>query len=104
MRFIDAGDFTPDRPWDALDIAEIQDATVRLHWTDQPYHWHVNDGPEVFVVLDGAVDMHYRAAGQQERIERLTPGRVCFAEVGDAHVAHPAPQARILVVERKGSE
>ena len=50
------------------------------------------------------VDMHYRAAGQQERIGRLTPGRVCFAEVGDAHVARPAPQARILVVERKGSE
>ncbi len=91
MRFIDAGDFTPDRPSDALDIAEIQGATVRLRWTDRPYHWHVNDGPEVFVVLDGAVDMHCRSAGQQERIERLTPGRVCFAEVGDAHVAHPAP-------------
>jgi len=26
-----------------------------------------------------------------------------FAESGDEHVAHPAPQARILVVERNGS-
>lgn len=103
MWFIDADDFTADRPWGALDIVAIQDATVRLHWTDQPYHWHVNDGPEVFVVLDGAVDMHYREAGQ-ECVERLTPGRVCFAEIGDEHVAHPSPQARILVVERKGSE
>jgi mannose-6-phosphate isomerase-like protein (cupin superfamily) len=64
--------------------------------------WHVNDGPEVFVVLDGAVDMHYRQHGQ-ERVERLTPGRVCYAEVGDEHVAHSVLEARILVIERKGS-
>jgi mannose-6-phosphate isomerase-like protein (cupin superfamily) len=102
MRFIDAARFTADHAWGALDIAEIQEATIRLHWTDQPYVWHVNHGPEVFVVLDGAVDMHYHD-DDQELVERLTPGRVCYAEVGDEHVAHPAPQARILVIERKGS-
>jgi len=63
---------------------------------------HVNDGPEVFVVLGGAVDMHYRDAGG-EHVERLTSGRICYAEPGDEHVAHPDPQARILVVERNGS-
>ncbi|MFX4287768.1 cupin [Janibacter sp. G349] len=102
MKFFDAKDFTADHPWGALDIAEIDDATVRLHWTDQPYVWHVNDGSEVFVVLDGSVDMHYRHDGQ-EHVERLSPGRVCYAEVGDEHVAVPAPEARILVIERKGS-
>ncbi|MFD9941796.1 hypothetical protein ACFWYW_07200 [Nonomuraea sp. NPDC059023] len=102
MRFIDAPSFTANRPWGALDITEIDRATVRLHWTDTPYVWHVNDGPEVFVVLDGAVDMRYRRDGE-ERVERLTPGRVCYAEPGDEHVAHPVPEARILVVERKGS-
>lgn len=54
--------------------------TVRVHWTDRPYRWLVNDG--------------------NEHVERLTPGRLCLAEDGDEHVAHPA---RILVVERKGS-
>ncbi len=102
MRFIEASTFTADRAWGALDIAELDDVTVRLHWTDQPYSWHVNDGPEVFVVLDGAVDMHYREAGQ-ERVERLIPGQVCHAQPGDEHVAHPAPEARILVIERKDS-
>jgi mannose-6-phosphate isomerase-like protein (cupin superfamily) len=102
MRFLDAAGFTADRPWGALDIAEIDQATVRLHWTDEPYVWHVNDGPEVFVVLDGAVDMHYRDEGA-ERVEHLVPGRICHADVGDEHVAHPNPEARILVVERKGS-
>lgn len=102
MRFLDAATYTADRPWGALDLADLDTATVRLHWTDQPYVWHVNDGPEVFVVLDGAVDMHYRE-DDVERVERLTPGRVCCVEPGDAHVAHPRPQARILVVERKDS-
>ncbi|MGW1108516.1 hypothetical protein [Streptomyces sp. NPDC002540] len=102
MHFLDASTYTAERPWGALDIAEIDTATVRLHWTDQPYRWHVNDGPEVFVVLDGAVDMHYRRDGR-EQVERLTPGRICHVEPGDEHVAHPAPEARILVVERKGT-
>ena len=102
MHFIDASTYTAGRPWGALDVTEIDGVTVRLHWTDQPYVWHVNDGPEVFVVLDGAVDMHYRHEGG-EQIQRLVPGRLCYAEPGDEHVAHPAPQARILVIERKGS-
>ncbi|GGT22486.1 mannose-6-phosphate isomerase [Nonomuraea spiralis] len=102
MLFFDATSYTADRPWGAHDITQIDGATVRLHWTDQPYIWHVNDGPEVFVILDGAVDMHYRRDGA-EHVERLTPGRICYAEPGDEHVAHPVREARILVIERKGS-
>ena len=77
-------------------------ATVRLHWTDAPYEWHVNDGTEVFAVLDGTVDMHYRSQGE-EKVVRLDRGAIFVAEVGDEHVAHPVGEARILVVERKGS-
>ena len=102
MQFVEAAGFTADRAWGAQDLLALDAATVRLHWTDAPYRWHVNDGPEVFVVLDGAVDMHYRVAGA-EAVERLTPGRVCIADVGDEHVAHPDGPARILVVERAGS-
>ncbi len=102
MQFHDAVQFTADRPWGSAHIASIDEATVRLHWTDEPYVWHVNDGSEVFVVLDGAVDMHYREAGC-ERVQRLTPGLICLAEPGDEHVAHPAAEARILLIERRGS-
>jgi mannose-6-phosphate isomerase-like protein (cupin superfamily) len=102
MRFFDAQSYTAERAWGALDVAEIDRATVRVHWTDEPYVWHVNDGPEVFVVLDGVVDMHYRSDGV-ERVQRLEPGRVCYAAPGDEHVAHPAPEARVLVIERRGS-
>ncbi|SEQ87545.1 cupin [Microlunatus flavus] len=103
MRFIEASEYTADRAWGATDVTEIDQATVRLHWTDSPYVWHVNDGPEVFVVLDGAVDMHHKTGSGEELVERLTPGRICLAEPGDEHVAHPAPVARVLVVERRGS-
>jgi len=99
----DARAFTASRAWGARDLAAIGGATVRLHWTDQPCHWHVNDGPEVFVVLDGAVDMHWRRDGV-ERVERLGPADMFVAEVGDEHVARPVGEARILVIERKGSE
>ncbi|MBW4089506.1 MAG: cupin [Proteobacteria bacterium] len=102
MRVIRPSDFAPDTAWDALDIARIDPATVRLHWTDQPYKWHVNDGPEVFVVLDGIVDMHTSDA-TGARTHRLHPGDIFHAEDGDEHVAHPLGAARVLVIERAGS-
>jgi mannose-6-phosphate isomerase-like protein (cupin superfamily) len=54
--------------------------STRVHWSDQPYVWHVNDGQEVFVVLDGRVRMRYRKDG-----------------------AEPLGVARVLVIETEGS-
>jgi mannose-6-phosphate isomerase-like protein (cupin superfamily) len=102
MKFIRALDFTADRPWGALPIAKMGDITTKLHWTDQPYKWHVNDGEEVFVVLDGIVVMHYREAGI-EKSQRMQAGDIFFAAIGTEHLAHPQGEARILVVERDGS-
>ena len=100
--FQDVGSFRADRAWGARDIAEVEGATVRLHWSDQPYRWHTNDGAEVFAVMAGIVAMHYRLDGE-EKIVRLGPGDIFTADIGDEHVAHPIGEARILVIERKGS-
>ena len=94
--------FRADRPWGALDLAEVEGASVRLHWADQPYRWHVNDGTEVFTVLDGIVLMHYRTAAGEQSV-KLEPGSIFIAGPGDEHVAIPQGEARILVIERKGS-
>lgn len=102
MMLVQASDFTADTAWAAMDLARIPDATVRLHWTDQPYLWHVNDGTEAFVVLDGIVDMHVRKS-DEVTVHELTPGVVFIAEVGDEHVAHPRGAVRVLVVEQAGS-
>ncbi|MEZ5831176.1 MAG: cupin domain-containing protein [Dongiaceae bacterium] len=102
MKFTSPHSFTAAKAWDALPITEIEGATIRLHWTDKPYIWHVNDGAEVFVLLDGAVVMHYRRDGAEYR-HVMRPGDICHAEPGDEHVAHPQGPARILVIEKKGS-
>lgn len=94
--------FRAERAWGARDIAEINGATVRLHWTDESYKWHVSDGPEVFIVPAGEVDMFFRKDGFEEVI-RLGPSDMFVANIGDEHLAHPIGEARILVVERKGS-
>lgn len=62
----------------------------------------MNDGQEVFAVLDGTVDMHYREQGR-EHVVTLGVGDVFFAQAGCEHVAHPRGEARILVVERERS-
>jgi mannose-6-phosphate isomerase-like protein (cupin superfamily) len=96
-------DYRAERAWGARDIAQIEGASVRLHWTDQPYRWHVNDGAEVFLVLDGSVVMHYRQSGKEQQVE-LNPGDMFVADVGDEHLASPKGEARILVIEKIGSE
>lgn len=102
MKIIRSKDFTASRAWGALDIASMNGITTRLHWTNKPYKWHINDGEEVFVVLDGIVDMHYREAGL-EQVSRLQAGDIFYAGIGCEHVAHPVGEARILVVETAGS-
>lgn len=102
MKIIRAKEFTATRPWGALDIANMGGITTRLHWTDQPYKWHVNDGQEVFAVLDGRVEMRFRESGHEQSIV-LETGDIFYASIGTEHVAHPIGQARILVVETEGS-
>ena len=103
MKAFSARTFTGDRAWASELLGDFGDVTARLHWTDQPYRWHRNNGPEVFVVLEGTVDMHVRENGE-ERVIVLGPGDGVSVEAGDEHVAHPRGAARILVVERKDTE
>ena len=102
MKFFSPADFRGEQAWDALPIANMNGITTRLHWTNEAYRWHVNDGEEVFVVLDGVVDMHYREDGEEKR-RRMTVGDVFFASIGTEHVAEPIGEARVLVVESEGS-
>ena len=103
MQHLVPTDFTGKKAWDALDLTRIDDATVRLHWTDEAYIWHVNDGPEVFVLLAGSVRMHFRHPDGREDSIDMAPGEVFHCEDGDAHRAEPLEPSRILVVERAGS-
>ncbi|AOF52749.1 Mannose-6-phosphate isomerase [Pasteurellaceae bacterium NI1060] len=76
--------------------------SVRLHWTNQPYKWHINDGEEVFAVLDGIVEMHYKE-NNEEKMTLLKTGDIFYAGIGTEHLAIPQGEARILVIEKAGS-
>ncbi|MCW8878139.1 MAG: cupin domain-containing protein [Kangiellaceae bacterium] len=102
MKVIRAKEFTAEHSWGALDIANMNGVTTRLHWTREPYKWHVNDGEEVFVVLDGCVEMHYKENGEF-KVVKLKVGDIFYASVGTEHVAHPVGEARVLVQEKEGS-
>ncbi|NMM36730.1 MAG: cupin [Glaciimonas sp.] len=102
MKIIRSREFVAERAWGAIDVASMNGITTRVHWTDQPYQWHVNDGKEVFAVLDGIVEMFYREDGVEKSVV-LQAGDVFVADVGCEHLAHPRGEARILVVEKEGS-
>jgi mannose-6-phosphate isomerase-like protein (cupin superfamily) len=102
MEIIRSKDFKASCAWGAREIVNMNGVTARLHWTDKPYKWHVNDGEEVFAVLDGIVEVFYREHGK-EHSSILNAGDIFFASVGTEHVAHPKGEARILVVEAAGS-
>lgn len=102
MKIIKSKEFTADKAWEAITIANMNGITTRLHWTNQPYKWHVNDGDEVFVVLDGKVEMQYKEEGQIKK-ELLNCGDIFYASIGTEHIASPKGDARVLVIEKEGS-
>lgn len=102
MEIIKSKNFKPQQAWEAKEIANMNGITTRLHWTDQPYRWHINDGEEVFVVLDGIVEMLFKEDGTEQSVI-LEAGDIFYASIGTEHVAHPRGEARVLVVESEGS-
>lgn len=98
MQFIRAKQFTADRAWGRLMLAQFDQVGVKLHWTDTAFVWHTNHGAEVFIVLDGEVDMHIRQHGEEQLIRMQAGDLISFAD-GDEHKAVPLGEARVVVVE-----
>ncbi|MDV7338172.1 hypothetical protein RYZ26_01100 [Terasakiella sp. A23] len=99
----DTKNFVSDKEWGKLYIANLNGISVRVHSTSTPYKWHVNDGQEVFAVLDGEVEMRYQRNGDTYKSVTLTAGMIAHMEEGCEHVAHPNGLARVLVMENLGS-
>lgn len=102
MRVIRSAQYTAEKAWGAVDIANMNGITTKLHWTDKPYKWHINQGEEVFVVLNGMVEMHFREEGEEKAV-MLQAGDIFYASEGTEHVAKPFGEARVLVIETDGS-
>ena len=103
MEFINSTTFVADAAWASRVLLDLENHTVKIHWTDQPYRWHQNTGEELFVVLDGVVEMSYVEDGE-EHVRILEAGQMALIRDGERHVARPLGEARVLVIEQKGSE
>ena len=104
MQKFDAADLTGPVDWSGPTMS-IGNAAAKLRWINTPFRWHRNTGPELFLVLDGTVDMHVRSGPSAEaEVVALAPGQMILIEDGEEHVAHPNGEARILVVEQGDSE
>lgn len=65
MRVFDPVDFSGSQPWGGAGPRRARRIDVgELHWTDEAYHWHVNDGVEVFVVASADMDMYEAKAAR----------------------------------------
>jgi mannose-6-phosphate isomerase-like protein (cupin superfamily) len=102
MKIYRSDKFKADAPWGSVQIANMDGITTRLHWTNKPYKWHINDGEEVFAVMHGEVDMHFKEKGEI-KVVRLNAGDIFYASIGTEHVAHPIDEARVLVIEKEDS-
>lgn len=102
MEIIRSKKFTATTPWGSKKIAKMNGITTRLHWTNEPYKWHTSEGEEVFVVLDGMVEMQYMENNVVHTV-LLSQGDIFHAYEGTQHVACPVGEARILVVEYEGN-
>ncbi len=67
--------------------------SVRLHWTDKPYKWHINDGEEVFAVMDGTVEMRYKEDGQEKTVLLHTGDIFMRVSVPNMLLIHKAKRA-----------
>src|SRR6202162_5392089 len=88
MKVVKSREFTAERAWGALDICTMNGVSCRLHWTDAPYKWHVNEGEKVFAEMRGEVSMRVRRAGVEKEL-MLDAGDIFPAQSGDEHIAEP---------------
>ncbi len=102
MEVIRGKEFKANAAWGGRDIANMNGIKTKLRWTDQPYKWHTNDGEEVFVVLDGTVEMFYKESGVEKSVI-LNTGDIFFASIGTEHFAQPKGEVRLLIVEDEKS-
>lgn len=103
-RIVRGATVTADRAWGSVPVGRFDGLDARVHWTDAGYPWHANAGAELFVVLAGRVDMHWRRPGGPAEVARLGPGDVWSGEAGVEHRAIPDGEARVLVLEAPGDD
>ena len=100
MQAFDSAELSGPDDWSGPTLTGIGNAVVKPRWINSAFRWHRNRGGELFMVIDGEVDMHIRKGPDEAvAVVPLGPGQMVLIEDGEEHVAYPKGAARILVVE-----
>ncbi len=87
--------------WSPKIVGEIDDYHVKLVRLSGEFIWHDHkDEDELFLVIDGAIDMHYRDESGQEAVERFGRGEFLIVPRGVEHKPVADPGTKLLLVER----
>ncbi len=63
--------------------------------------FHVDPSDEVMLMLRGDMALHYRSPDGQEKVARVREGEIVHCPAGTPHSPRLAPDAFVLVLERK---
>ena len=96
---------TFSEPWSPRIVGELNGQHVKLARAEGEFVWHHHeDVDELFLIVDGALDMHLRDPDGAERVVPLTTGEFLIVPRGVSHkpVAR-AGGAHLLLFEPTGT-
>jgi mannose-6-phosphate isomerase-like protein (cupin superfamily) len=92
-----------EEQWSPKIIGELNDFHVKIVKIGGEFVWHHHDHEdELFMVIEGAIDMHYRD-GDAERVERFGPGELLIVPHGIEHKPVAEPGTKLLLLEPKST-
>lgn len=93
-----------DELWSPHILVRVNDYDVRLAKVEGTYVWHAHGSTdELFVVLDGALDIRLRESGSPESVVHLDRHDVFVVPRGTEHCPASEEGATVLLLEPTGT-
>lgn len=84
--------------WSPKIVASVDDFDVKIVKIEGEFVWHKHDDEdEMFLVIDGAFDMHFR-----DNTVHLDQGEMIVVPRGTEHKPVAANECRVMVLEKSG--
>lgn len=84
--------------WSPKIVASVDDFDVKIVRIEGEFVWHKHDDEdEMFLVIDGAFDMHFR-----DNVVPLNKGEMIVVPRGIEHKPVAASECRVMVLEKSG--
>ncbi len=91
-----------DEMWKPKIVGELNDLHVKIVKLEGEFTWHHHETEdELFLVVDGVIDMHYRDVDGNEQVERFGAGEFLIVPHGVEHKPVAGNGAKLLLIEPK---